>query len=72
MGIEVGPFDYGHVARREYNVGDIIVLDEHEKSTNDTDVIMREMWICVKGHVSSSDAMEKRMLGIDSRKRIGG
>lgn len=59
MGIKVGPLYYDHVAGREYNVGDIVVLNEHKKSANNTDVVMREMWVCVKRHVSSSDAMEK-------------
>ena len=59
MGIKVGPLYYGHVAGREYNVGDIVSLNEHKKSTTGTDVVMREMWVCVKRHVSSSDAMEK-------------
>ena len=54
-----GPVYYGHIVGREYNVGDIVVLDEHEKSTNGTDVIVRTIWVCVKEHISSSNVMEK-------------
>lgn len=54
-----GPVYYGHVAGRKYNMGDIVVLDEYEKSTNDTDVIVRTIWVCVKEHISSSNVMEK-------------
>ena len=69
---KLGPVYYGHVAKREYNVGDMVVLDEHEKSTNGTDVIIRTIWVCVKGHISSSNVMEKgcwALLGKDDEVR---
>lgn len=59
MGFKIAPLYYGHVAGREYNVGDIVVLNDHEKSTNGTDVIIRTLWVCVKEHVSSSNVMEE-------------
>lgn len=70
MGIKVGPLYYGHVAGREYNMGDIVVLDEHKKSTNGTDVVMHTMWVCIKGHVSSSDAMEKGCWALTQEKEL--
>lgn len=59
MGIELEPFYYGHVAGRQYNRGDIVLLGDHAKSSNGTDVIVRTMWVCIKGHLSTKDSLEK-------------
>lgn len=59
MGIESEPFYYGHVAGRQYNRGDIVLLGNHVKSSNDTDVIVRTLWVCIKDHLSTKDSLEK-------------
>ena len=59
MGIELEPFQYGHVAGRQYNRRDIVLLGNHVKSSNGTDVIMRTMWVCIEDHLSTKDSLEK-------------
>lgn len=59
MGIESEPFYYDHVAGRQYNRGDIVLLGNHVKSSNGTDAIVRTMWVCIKDHLSTKDSLEK-------------
>ena len=59
MGIELEPFYYGHVAGRQYSRGDIVLLENHVKSSNGTDVIVRTMQVCIKDHLSTKDSLEK-------------
>ncbi len=59
MGTELGPFYYGHVAGRQYNRGDIVLLGGHVKSSNDTDAIVRTLWVCIKDHLSTKNSLEK-------------
>ena len=66
----LGPVYYGHVAGRQYNRGDLVILEDRIKSSNDTDVTVRTIWMCTKGHLSPNDSMEKGCWALSHKEEL--